>query len=243
MENRYDDEIEIDLKELLFELKKRIWMILLAFLAGVVLAVLYSTVVLHPVYTSTSMLYVLSKETTLTSLADLQIGSQLTKDYKVLVASRPVLEGVIEDIGLDTDYKSLVKKVTITNPADTRVLYLSVEDRDPVMAKTIVDKISEKASAYIGEIMEMTPPKIVENGQVAIDKTRPSVKKNALIGGAIGAFLVCAAITLYVILNDTIRTEDDVEKYLGLSTLAVVPNREPKETSKKGKSKHRRKGK
>ena len=45
------------------------------------------------------MVYVLSKETTLTSLADLQIGSQLTKDYSVMITSRPVLEQVIKNQG------------------------------------------------------------------------------------------------------------------------------------------------
>lgn len=238
MENQYDDEIEIDLRELLHELRKKMWMIFLAFIAGAGIAGVFSGVVLQPIYTSTSMLYVLSKETTLTSLADLQIGTQLTKDYKVLVTSRPVLENVIDELGLETDYTGLKNRVEVTNQADTRVLILSVEDHDPVMAKTIVDKITERASNYVGEIMEMTPPKIIEKGQIATVATSPNVRKNVIIGGVLGAFLICALITVFVVMNDTIKTEDDVEKYLGLSTLAVVPSRDGKNSGKK----RRRKG-
>ena len=52
------------------------------------------------------------KETTLTSLADLQIGSQLTKDYSVMITSRPVLEQVIEKQGLNLTYDQLKERIT-----------------------------------------------------------------------------------------------------------------------------------
>ena len=92
----------------------------------------FSAFVLTPQYKSTAMVYILSKETTLTSLADLQIGSQLTKDYKIIVTSRRVLNQVIEDMELNLTYKELVEKVTIDNPQDTRILSISVEDPEDV---------------------------------------------------------------------------------------------------------------
>ena len=91
-----NEETEIDLLELIFVLKEKWWMISAAGVLGFVLAAAYSVFFITPQYQSTSQMYVLSKETTLNSLADLQIGSQLTKDYKVMIQSRPVLEEVIE---------------------------------------------------------------------------------------------------------------------------------------------------
>ena len=76
--NRYEENDEIDLLELFYELKKKLWLIILAAIIGGGAFGLYSKMILVPKYTSTAMMYVLSKETTLTSLADLQIGSQLT---------------------------------------------------------------------------------------------------------------------------------------------------------------------
>ena len=72
-------------------------------------------------------MYVLSKETTLTSLADLQIGSQLTQDYKVMITSRPVLQQVITDLNLEYDYEEFKEELIIENPKDTRILQLSIE--------------------------------------------------------------------------------------------------------------------
>lgn len=242
-----DDEIEIDLLELFLALKRRIWVILAAVIIGGGAAGAFSKLVLTPQYTSTAMVYILSKETTLTSLADLQIGSQLTKDYTVIVTSRPVLEEVLENLNLDLTYKELKTKITIDNPKDTRILSISAVDPDPQMAKAIADEVANTSSAYIGDIMEMIPPKMIEDGEVPVDKTSPSNTKNALLGAMAGFVLVCGLIVLEVLMNDTIRTEDDVEKYLGLTVLAMVPERkgetaEDKEVMAKNKPQGQRKG-
>lgn len=220
-----EDEIVIDFRELFFEIRRRIWWILLAVVLGTGAAGAYSYYVLTPQFTSEAKIYVLSKETTLTSLADLQMGTQLTQDYKELIGSRPVMQEVINSLGLDITYKQLAAKLKLENPKDTRILYLTVTDPDPYMAKAIVDGIAAAASDYIGEIMEMTPPKLIEDGMVATVKTSPNVKKNAAIGGLVMLFLACGLITLTVIMNDTIRTEEDAIKYLDLPVLAVVPER------------------
>ena len=240
MEHQYEDEMEIDLKELLFAFKKKLWLILLAAILGSGIAGAFSALVMKPQYTSSSMLYVLSKETTLTSLADLQIGTQLTNDYRVLVSSRPVLEVVIEELGLDMSYETLEKRLSISNPADTRILTLTVTDGDPVMAKTIVDAITDRVSEYIGDIMEMEAPKVIEYGQVSMNPVSPNVMRNAAMGGLLGIMLVCGIVTILVITNDTVQTEEDVEKYLGLSTLAVIPAVDRKRTEQLGTRRRRR---
>ena len=92
--NMNDDEVEIDLLQLFRALKKRIlWIVGAGVIMGGAFG-LFSKFAITPQYTSTSMVYILSKETTLTSLADLQIGSQLTQDYKIIVTSRPVLSKI-----------------------------------------------------------------------------------------------------------------------------------------------------
>ena len=231
---RDNDEMEIDLLQLFYALKKKIWFILAAMIIGGGLAGAYSKFLITPQYSSTSMMYILSKETTLTSLADLQIGSQLTEDYKVIVNSRPVLGEVIDSLALDMSYEQLLAKVSIGNPTDTRILSVTVTDPDPYRAKAIVDCVAETASDYIGEIMEMIPPKIIENGTVATRKTSPSNGKNAVLGALAGMVLVCGVIVIQVIMNDTVRTEEDVERYLGLTVLASVPLREGEERTKPG---------
>lgn len=236
----YNDD-EIDLLELLIVLKRKLWLILLMAFLGGGIAGTFSKFVLIPQYNSSAMLYILSKETTLTSLADLQIGSQLTKDYAVIVTSRPVLEEVINRLNLDITYKELREKITIDNPKDTRILTLTVQDPDPQLAKLIVDQVAATASDYIGDIMEMVPPKLIENGEIAIYPVSPNNRKNALLGAIAGAGLICGLVTVGFVLNDTIQTEEDVERYLNLTVLASVPERGEKTKKEKKKDKKARK--
>ena len=235
---------EIDLLEFVRAFWHRLWLIVLAALAGGTLAWAYSSYVLTPQYQSTALLYVLSKETTLTSLADLQLGSQLTLDYQVLITSRPVLEEVVETLQLDMTYKDLRNCISIENPSDTRFLNVTVRNPDPRLAKQIVDEVATTASDYIGDIMEMVPPKLIDDGEIPMFQSSPSNTKNAILGAVAGMMLVCGIIALEILLNDTICTEEDVTKYLGITVLASVPLREgQKKEQRREKKANKRKEK
>lgn len=144
----------------------------------------------------------------------------------LIVTSRPVISEVIDKLKLDISYENMVSKITINNPNDTRILSITAQDPDPVMAKDIADSVAMTSSEYIGDIMEMVPPKVIEEGTVSDKKASPSNGKNAMIGAMLGIVLVCGLTVVEELLNDTIQTEEDVEKYMGLTVLASVPLRE-----------------
>ena len=206
METMHDDEMEIDLMEIFYALKKRIFMILAVGLLCGCLSCVYTKFFMTPVYTSTSSLLVLTKETTLSSLADLQMGSQLTKDYTVLTTSREVLQEVIENQGLDISYKALKSCITLDNPTDTRILNVSVTYPDAEKAKAIVDELANVASAYIGDKMEVIPPKIIEDGEIPTVQTSPSMSKNTMLGLLAGLILSAGIVVVITIMNDSIKT-------------------------------------
>lgn len=232
---------EIDLVELFLAIRRRILMVIACALVGANIAALVTQFLLAPQYTSTSKMLVLTKETTISSLADLQIGSQLTNDYTILIQSRPVLQEVIDNLDLAVDYKALREHLNIANPNQSRILEISITDRDPVMAKQIVDELSNVAADYISEKMEVTRPNIIEEGEIPLIKSSPSMRKNVLVGALIGALLAMAYICMGVIMNDAIMDEEDVERYLGLSTLALVPDRDQGSSSGKTRKKKRTK--
>lgn len=236
-----DDDV-IDLREIFFAIKRKIFLIIAVGLLGGCLYGAYTAFLIDPVYTSTSSILVLSKETTLTSIADLQLGSQLAADYQVLIKSTSVMEDVIDALDLEMTPEDLRESITINNPVDTRILEVSVVNTDGELAKKITDKVVEVSSEYIGDKMEVVPPKIIEVGKIATIRTSPSVKKNAEIGFLLG-FVACAAIVVVLtIMDDTIKTEEDIEKYLGISVLAKVPDRKDfvNVKSKKNKKKSHR---
>lgn len=236
MNNERNDEIEIDLKELFFVLLGKIWVIILATALGLGIAAGYTMAFVKPVYTSTSTLYVLTKSTSITSLADVQMGTSLTQDYKVFITSRPVAEKVIKDLKLDTTYGEFISNVSVENPQNTRFLNITVKNHDAYMAKTIVDKLTDVAASRMAEVMETQAPNVMDYGHIAEHQASPNLTKNAAIGAILGFILAVGIIIVLYLMNDAIHTTEDVEKYLGMNTLGIIPLEEG--TSKKATRGH-----
>jgi capsular polysaccharide biosynthesis protein len=228
---------EIDLMELFFEIIEHWKMILLSAILVAVIAFVYSKYFITPLYSSTSELYVLSKSTSITSLADIQTGTNLTNDYMVVVNGRPVLDKVIDNLGIDESYASLVGKITLSNPSNSRILKITVTDSDPKRAKLIADEIAEVSSAFISEKMDQDPPSIIQYGYADGSQVSPSVKKNTVLGALVGAFLAMAVVVAIFLLNDTIMDQEDVEKKLGINLLGTVPLEQQDDKDRKKRKK------
>lgn len=223
MNSNSHEEMEIDLREIFAVLMSRLWLILLV---GIVFAGgtgVFCKFVMKPIYTSTTQLCILSNTTSISSLSDLAIGTQLTQDYIVVVKSRPVVEKVIENLELDMTYEQLLAVTTVTNPEDTRILTISVTNPDPNLAKQIVDQYAQISRKRIAELMDISEPGIIEEGHVAEKKTSPTTTKNALIAGILGVLLTAAIVIARYLMDDTIKSSEDVERYLGLNTIGLLP--------------------
>ena len=238
--NNESKETEIDLLELLFAIKKKIWLVLVMGIGAALIVGCITVFLIKPVYSSTARLYILSSSTSLTSLADIQIGSSLTKDYVQLVQSRPVVEQVIENLGLeDTTCETVLNKMTFSNPSDTRILVITAEDEDPELAKDLVNQFALVSRIQIASIMNTDAPSVVELGIVNDKPVSPSLVKNVLVGGIAGGLLSILIIFIEFMMDDTVKTQEDVDKYLGLNTLASIPLREGTTKEKRRKYSHR----
>lgn len=229
------DEIEIDLLELLRVLWSKIGYVILAALALGLLMVLVSKVFMKPQYESTTKMYVLSKQdssSTVTS-GDLQASSLLTKDYAELIQSRQVVETVIAQLNLDLTYEEFLNKITVTTQNDTRILSITVKDEDPYVASQMADAIRVAASDHIQNVMNTEAVNVVDEANIPDEPVSPSIKKNGLIGAIAGAFIAIVIIIIVYMTNDTIQTSEDVERYLGVSTLGIIPLAEGQKKSKK----------
>lgn len=244
--NINSEEIEIDLVELISVLMGRLWMIILfGTLAGALTYVL-CVYVITPQYESTTKMYIINRQSNETlTYSDLQTGTQLTKDYQELVTSRPVLEEVREELGLEIDNKELKSKVSVTVPTDTRIVTITVEDSNPEMARAIADSIRNSASEHISAVMNTEAVNVVESADLPLEPSSPKVLRNTVIGGAGGAFFAIVIIILFYIMDDTIKNPDDIEHYLRVSVLGSIPYVDEKagENEKKSKRKKHRKKK
>ena len=219
----FDDEI--DLVWLCRALLKRIWIILAVAVIAASAMAGYTQVNSKPTYTSTSTMFVLTKGTTVASLTDLQIGSQLTKDYMVVITSRKVLNQVIENLKLKVSYEQLKSRISVTNPEDTRILNISVTMDEAKIAKAVVDELASVSATTIKDMMDLNKePEVIDKGEIGA-KNGPSITRNALSGFARGALLVCVIVIVLELLNDSIQSDEDIERYLDIPVLADVPNK------------------
>lgn len=237
----YDEEISLDLAELLLVIWQKMYLVILVGVICAGIAYMGTKLLITPLYTSTTKMYVLSKqdESTAITYSDLQTGTQLTKDYMELVKSRPVLEKVIDKLNLEMSVEELKRTITVDTPEDTRILAVSVENADPELVKKIADEIREAVSVQIKSIMAVESVNTVEEANLPEKKSSPNTLKNTMLGGFIGCILVIGIILLLYVFDDTIKTPDDVEKYLDLNVLTSVPiynrKKQGKSTSTKGK--------
>ena len=235
------EELEIDLKELFFELLSHWKILTVSTIMAAAIALVASKFNLVPQYESTSALYVLSNS--ITSLADIQIGSSLTNDYIVVVKGRPILDQVIENLNLDETYDSLEDRITLENPADSRILEITVRDTDPNRAKVIADEMASVASDYISIKMDQSAPTTIQNGYADGEPVSPHVGMNTLIGAIVGFLLAAAIITISYLLDDTIMTDEDVEQKLGMNLLGSLPEVTSDDNRKDSRRKKKKKRK
>lgn len=225
MDNQRDsDVIEIDLLEIFHLLLSRFWLIVSVSMFFALICFAVSKFAIAPVYESTTKIYILNKtESTSVTYSDVQMGTQLTKDYAELINSRYVLEEVMQKLNLDMEYEDLLEVVRVSTPSDTRIVSITVEDTDPVEAMNMANCIREVASEHIQNVMDIDAVNVVETANMPTQKAGPSCLKWTFIGGVLGCFLICAIILVQYLMDDTIKSSEDVEKYLGLSTLALIP--------------------
>ena len=233
-----DDEVTIDLMELFSALWAKKTIIILSAVFMALVAFVGTKMFVTPKYTSVTKLFVMTKNDDTSASAtytDLQTGSMLTKDYMELVKSRPVLEKTISKLKLDVEPEELAEMITTETPTDTRIMSISVTDDDPKEAKQIADTLRKAVSVQITEIMNADSVNTVEEGNLPTSPSSPNVKKNMMLGALLGLVISMGFVVLIFILDDTVKTPDDVEKYLGLNVLTPIPIQEGSSAPKRAK--------
>ena len=232
-----NEELTIDLAELFSVLWSKIYLIILVGLIAALAAFAGTKIFITPEYTSSTSMYMLTRSQsggTITS-SDLQTGTQLTQDYMEMVKSRSVLEQVISVLNLDMSTQELSSSVTTENKTNTRILTISVSNEDPELVQEIANTLRETVSVKIREIMEIDAVNTIEEANLPSAPSSPNVMRNTMLGGILGVLITAGILVIIFLFDDTIKTPDDGEHYLGLNVLTSIPGTEGEEKGKKTK--------
>lgn len=220
-----EQELEIDLRDLFYLFRQKLLGVLLAMLAGGLLVGGVTYLFIPPKYEATAKLYIVSASNdSVVNLTDLQIGASLTADYEELVLSRPMLESVIQNLSLPVeDTEELKEMLDISNPGDTRILNITATSTEPEEAALIANEMARLAVNWLPEIMESNTPNIAEEAIVPIEKASPSYILNTLIGALAFATLYYGFVVIQYVYDDTVRSEEELERYFGIVPLTSIP--------------------
>jgi capsular polysaccharide biosynthesis protein len=227
---------EIDLLELLYSLLEKYKFILTSAIFCVFVAGIYSYFIATPKYQATSKLYVVNSKDSAINLSDLQIGSYLTSDYQEVFKTWELHEMVLRDININYTYETLESMLSISNPINTRILNIMITADSATEARDIANAYANAARQYISLTMATDKPNILSVALAPVDPVSPRKMMNMALGFVIGALLAAGVITVQFIMDDKIKTSEDILRYTGLPTFAVVPKMEDIKTEEKQKT-------
>lgn len=228
-----EDEDVIDLVELMYRLLGSWKLILCSALACTMIAVILTVFYITPKYEATSTIYVLSRRDSAINMSDLQIGTALTNDYIKVFSMWEVHEEVISNLNLPYTYTEISDMLSVTNDNGTRMLDITFTSPSAEEAAAVANEYAKVGSQYIMDTMAIEKPNIMSVALVPANPVSPSIAKNILIGFLVGFVLSCGFVTVQMLLDDKYKTAEDIAKYTGMVTLAVVPV-ENEMISKKG---------
>ena len=219
--------MEIDVFQLLNTLWKRKLIIALVAIVTGALAFAYSSFIVKPEYTSTTRIYVVNRnqgdKPGLTN-QDLQAGSYLVKDYREIILSQDVLEKVVTALQLDMPTKNLASKIQVTVPVDTRIVSISVKDKQPEEASRIANSLREIAAQKIISVTRVSDVTTLEEARPATSPSSPNIRRNTLIGFLGGLGVVVVVVLLVELLDVRVKRPEDIEDVMQIPLLGVIPN-------------------
>jgi len=156
-------------------------------------------------------------------IADLQIGTVLTMDYQEVFKTWEVHQMVNEELGTDYSYSMLQSMITVSNPEDTRVLYITARHPDSQTAADIANAYASAAKRFIVQTMQTDEPSTFSIALVPGMASGGGVTGYVIRGILLGTVLVCGLLVLIFLLDNRPKSPDDIMRCANLPTLVVIP--------------------
>ncbi|WNQ12668.1 Wzz/FepE/Etk N-terminal domain-containing protein [Paenibacillus aurantius] len=231
-------KVDINIKEYLFILKKRLWILVLFIAGGTVLASLYSSTNYRPVYLASTKLIVNK------TVTEEQLGRQeidygaigvnigLISTYKEIIKTPAIMDKVVQrypDLNLTSE--QLIGMINVSSLNDTQIMTIAAQYYSYDKAATIVNAVSEVFRTEIPKIMKVDNVTILNPAKSKEHPVPINKKSNQIILlGFVGSFVAAVGLILFLeAMDDTLKTDEDVRTIFRQPALAVIPRMKAKE--------------
>jgi len=229
---------ELDLRDYFQIIRKRIWWIVCFILVVTILAIGYSKFIKEPIYeASTKIIVNRTTDTNTTQQLNsdvLNTNIRMISTYKEIIKTPAILDKVVENHPeFDINYEQLVRKIKVSSVNDTQVMTVVVSDSSYKFAAQLVNAVSETFKQEIPNLFNVQNVSILNQAKVELlpepEPVSPNVLLNAIVAFVVSLVIAVAVALLIEYMDDTIKTEEDVERYLGLPTMAMIEKVNSKE--------------
>lgn len=225
--NQTNNTKPLTLKDLWYIFVQRIIIIALVAIITTVCSYGIARSQYKPQYASVATLYILRSNEYQNSSSneisdELSLALKVVADCTYILKSRTVINHVIDELDLNTNYSQLYKKISTNTPHNTRILEVMVQADSPEIAKKTVDLLCEYGQKQMQTATGFNQVNVYEYGTLP---TAPYNSINKTLHLTIGAAAAAATYIIFVLaflLDDRIRTEEDIERYLGLTILGEI---------------------
>lgn len=215
---------EIDLLSLFRMLLNKWYVILISTLLCFGLASIYAYVMLDDKYTAQTSMIILVENDVQSDEQNFNFSQKLTKTYTELAKSDLVIEQVISSLSLNQTSDELRKMMTISGVQDTPVIKLSIVAKDNILARDIANKTVQVMQQVSLQFEGFDNIEVLDVAQTPDIPSGPNRILYVAIGIILGGILGVGIIFIVELVDRSIKTPDDIERKLGLRTLAIIPD-------------------
>lgn len=222
---------ELDLKELFFMFWNKKLEIILITLMFVAVGIGYSYFFVKPEYTSTTSLVLAQSSSSgqtgdgAISATDLTMNSKLVSTYSELIKRKAILGQVCENLNIpDSNIQELRGKIKVNSAKNTEIIEISVTNKDPNKAAAIANEIAKVFGEKIVEIYNISNVYLLDRAEANAVPSNINHMKDIVIFAFIGLVIAAVYVLIANMLDNTIKTEQDVEATTELLVLSSIPN-------------------
>ncbi len=214
---------EIDLREIFQIIRKYFALIILIPILFALIGAFVSIYFIDPVYEASTTLIILQDKDAKEQISktDVDLSKSLIYTYAEMAKSYTVIENTAKALKID---KLNEDDITVSPVKDTQILKVAVRHTDPVLARDIADTLVIEFSEEIERITKTDNVSVVDYARVPLDPFKPNIMMNTAISGVLGAMLIIFTVFLKEYLDNTVKTDKDIESLLGITVIGAVPN-------------------
>lgn len=226
-------EEKIELRQYWDVLRKRWKIVVVLPLIAALTSGVISFLVMKPVYQA-SVTLIVGKKALESGQAAVQMldnsvllaNQQLAKTYATITQSRTVEQNVINDLNLPLTVEGLDSLIAVNPVKTTEILEIQVTNTNPELAASIANTMAQEFSKAVIEIKKVDSVSIMDTAVIPNKPIKPKKTLNVLIAFVVGLMASVGVVFLLENMDNTVKTLSDVEKFLGIPVLGIIPDYE-----------------